>query len=121
MIGAFFIGQGDTLPFFTAQVRDKNGVISLSDVSSLYFVMTRVSTGSVVASALASVLETSAMSAADPDVGRVRYQWSAADTASTGDFAAAFIFVTATGEFSLPRNDMAKVVVEDRRVVTQVT
>lgn len=120
MIGTFFIGQNDTLPFYTAQVRNKSGVMSLSDVTVVYFAMTRVSTGSIKVSAVASVLESALMSANDPDIGRVRYQWAVSDTSETGDFAAAFIFVTTTGQFSLPRNEMAKVVVEDRHVVETI-
>lgn len=114
MIDVFYIGQGDTQPFYTAKVRDKSGVNSLSDVTAVYFALTRISTASVVVSALASVLETSAV---DDNVGRVRYMWAVADTANTGEFAAAFVFVTATAEFSLPRNAVAKVVVEDRHAV----
>lgn len=115
MIDVFYIGQGDTLPFYTARVRDKSGPQSLSDVTALYFRLTRISTASVVVSALASVLETSSTS--DDNIGRVRYQWAVADTGSTGDHAATFIFVTAAGAFSLPRSMMAKVVVEDRAVI----
>lgn len=111
MIEVFYIGLNDTYPIYKARVRDKAGVVSLSDVSNVYFTMQRISTGSVVMSALASVLETSTV---DDNMGRVQYQWSVADTSSTGSFAAAFLFITATGNYSLPRNTIAKVVVEGR-------
>ena len=110
MIDVFYIGQSCTMPFYTAKIRNNAGPQSLSDVSTLLFTMVRISTASIIVSATASVLETSAI---DDNVGRVRYMWSVADTAVTGDFAAAFVFTTAAGVFSLPRGEMAKVVVEN--------
>jgi len=101
------------MPFYTAKVRNKSGAQSLSDVTGLLFTMTRISTASVIVSAIASVLETSAV---DDNIGRVRYMWAVADTGDQGDFAAAFVFTTPVGEFSLPVDTLAKVVVGDRYV-----
>jgi hypothetical protein len=113
VIDTFFIGKDDTLPFYTAAVRDKNGPMSLSDVTGIYFIMARISTASVIVSAFASVLETSAV---DENIGRVRYQWAVSDCTTTGDYAGSFLFVTSAGKFSLPRTAVAKIVVEDRTV-----
>ncbi len=107
MIEVFYIGQGDTLPAYPFVVRDKDGVKNLSAVQSVYFIMTRISTASVVASVLASVI-------VDASTGEGQYNWAVADTAQTGDFAVTFLFVQADGSFSLPRNEIAKVVVESR-------
>ena len=107
MIEPFFIGQNDTLPYYRAVVRDKDGVVNLSQVTAAYFGMIRISTGSLIVSAAAVITSEIA--------GEVEYRWAVADTGSTGEFAAAFLFVAAGGAtFSLPRNTIAKVTVEDR-------
>ena len=106
MIDVFYIGQNDTLPYYRAVVRDKDGTVSLSEVTTTYFCMKRISTGSVVTSALATITNTT--------TGEVEYRWSVADTGATGEFAASFLFVTPFGRFALPRNTIAKVIVEDQ-------
>ena len=110
MIETFYIGQGNLLPYYRFQVRDKDGAVDLSNagVTAAYFCMKNLSTGSVVVSAPAIIT--------DPTTGDGEYRWAVGDTAALGDFAAAVQFVTAAGDFSLPRSEMAKVVVEDKFV-----
>lgn len=109
MIEVFHIGQGDTLPYYYFQVRDQNGPINLSGVLSTTFRMARISTASVIVSAVALIT--------DPVAGSGEYRWSAADTAQTGSFAASLQFDTLAGSYNLPRSEVAKVVVEDRFVI----
>lgn len=111
MIDVFYIGQGDTNPPYPGVVRNAQGVKSLSTVSTVYFLMQRISTGSVIVSAVASILETSVV---DANLGRVQYLWAIADTQNTGEFAVAFQFITGANGFTLPRNSLAKVVVENK-------
>lgn len=108
MIDVFYIGQGDVRPAYPAEIRNHDGVIDLSvmGVTSVEFGMVRISTASVIVSAVASIL--------DATLGRVEYTWSVADTQSIGEFAVSFKFIIGSAMLTLPRNNMAKVVVEDR-------
>ena len=110
MIETFYIGQGDTLPYYPIVVRDKDGVVDLSalGVTAVYFCMKNIATSSVVVSTLATVT--------DLGGGEAEYRWAVADTGVLGDYAASFLFVTPVGSFTLPRSEMAKVVVEDKFV-----
>lgn len=108
MIDVFYIGQGDRLPYYRMVQRDEVGVVDLSDVTAVYFYMKNMSTGSVLLSGVSAVI-------VDSPGGTVEYQWGVADTATIGEYAASFEFITASGKpYSLPRNTIAKVVVEDR-------
>jgi hypothetical protein len=93
------------------QARDVNGVIDLSalGVTIAYFRMARISTASVVVSMPATIT--------DAGGGEAEYRWAVADTSELGEFAVSFLFTSAAGDFSLPRSEMAKVVVEDQFVV----
>jgi hypothetical protein len=106
MIEVFYIGQGETLPAYTATVRDRNGVVDLSvlGVQSVFFRLTNLSTASVVASALASIVSAT--------LGQIQYMWATADTSVVADYAASFLFITATKKFTLPKGTVAKVVVD---------
>jgi hypothetical protein len=107
MIDTFFIGQNDRLPYYRFQVRDQNGAVSLSNVSSVYFSLKNMSTASVILSGLAVI--TNALN------GEGEYEWSVGDTAIIGEYAASFMFITTAGlPFTLPRSTMAKVVIEDK-------
>ena len=107
MIAPFFIGQNDRLPYYRAEVRDENGVVSLSDITYVTFRMKNMSTGSVQVSAEAIVV--------DPGAGLAEYRWAVADTSVVGEYAAAFEFLTVGGlKYTLPRNTIAKIIVEDR-------
>ena len=108
MIEVFYIGQGDVLPYYYAQVRNKDGPVSLSDVMAVTFRMANISTLSVVVSDVAYITDTL--------LGMVEYRWAVADTSTTGDYAISFEFTKAAGSFSLPRSEMAKVVVENEFV-----
>lgn len=106
MITTFYIGQGTVLPYYPIEVRDKDGVVDLSvvGVTAAYFRLANISTASVIVSALATITNATK--------GQAEYRWAIADTATTGDYAASFLFVTPSGTFALPRNEVAKVVVE---------
>ena len=107
MIAPFFIAQGDRLPYYRVEVRDLNGVVSLSDVTYVTFRMKNMSTASVMVSAEATI--TDALN------GEAEYRWAAADTTTVGDYAASFEFLTVAGlTYSLPRNTIAKITVEDK-------
>lgn len=110
MIKVFTIGKDNTMPYYGFEVRNIDGVVDLSalGVSTVYFAMVRISTGSIVVSAPAQLT--------DAEHGRGEYRWAVVDTANTGDFAVSFLFRADAGNFSLPRAEMAKVVVEDRFV-----
>ena len=107
MITPFFIAQGDRLPYYRVEVRDLGGVVSLSDVAAVTFRMKNLSTASVMVSAAAVIT--------DAFNGEAEYRWAAADTATIGDYAASFEFLTLGGlTYSLPRNTIAKITVEDK-------
>lgn len=106
MIEVFHIGQNDRLEYYRIQVRDSNGPISLSDVTDAYFNLKNISTGSVIISEAAVI--TDALN------GNVEYRWAVADTAVVGEYAASFLFVTPSGNRSLPRSNMAKIIIEDK-------
>ena len=107
MIAPFYIGQNDRLPYYAGTVRDLAGVTSLSDVVQVTFRMKNLSTASVMVSALAVIT--------DAVAGEVEYHWAAADTVTLGEFAASFEFLTVAGlTYTLPRNTIAKIIVETR-------
>ena len=106
MIEVFYIGQGKTLPYYDAQVRDEDGAVTLSTITAVYFSLKNLSTGSVVLSKPALVV--------NQVEGLAEYQWAVGDTDTVGEYAAEFTFLTPDGSFSLPRNTIAKVVVEDQ-------
>ena len=108
MIEVFYIGQGDTLPYYRVQVRDKNGAVNLSNVTSVTFRMKNISTASVVVSGAAQIT--------DVAEGHAEYRWAVADTETVNEYAASFEFHEGSNSFSLPRSEMAKVVVEDKFV-----
>lgn len=108
MITPFYIGQGDRLPYYRIVVRDEDGVVDLSDVVAVRFYMKRLSTASVLLSAAPAFITDSVR-------GEAEYRWAAADTDVPGDYAVSFEFETASGpKFTLPRNAVAKVVVESK-------
>ena len=107
MIAPFFIGEGDRLPYYRVQVRDENGVVSLTDIVAVTFRMKSLSTGSVLVSSPGTIT--------DYPAGEAEYRWAAADTAVTGEFACSFEFLTNAGlKYTLPRNTIAKIIVESR-------
>ena len=107
MIEPFFIGQNDRLPYYRAEVRDANGLVSLSDVAYVTFRMKNITTGSVQVSAQAVIV--------DASNGAAEYRWAVADTSVIGEYAAAFEFLTDSGlAYTLPRNTIAKITVEDK-------
>jgi len=111
MITQFFIGQHDRLPYYRIEVRDEAGVVSLSDVAAVLFYMKNISTESVVISGVPAVI-TDALN------GQAEYRWAVADTSVPGEYAVAFEFETSVGlKYTLPRNTVAKVVVEDRYAI----
>jgi len=107
MIEVFYIGQDDRLPYYRVQIRDNNGPYSLSEVLSAEFYLKNVSTNSVIISA-------AAMNIVDILNGVVEYHWAVADTAVIAEYAARVLLKTASGEYSFPRNGIAKIVVEEK-------
>lgn len=109
MIDPFIIGQGDTLPYYPIEVRDKDGAANLSDVRQVWFSMKNLATSIVQVSAPARIT--------DVEHGLAEYRWAAGDTDVVGEYAATFRFITESNQsYSLPRNTIAKVVIEDRFV-----
>jgi hypothetical protein len=107
MIDPFYIAQGDRLPYYRVVVRDLSGVTSLSDVALITFRMKNLSTASIAVSSPAVI--TDALN------GEAEYRWAAADTTTVGTYAASFEFLTVAGlVYSLPRNTIAKIIVEDK-------
>ena len=108
MISVFYIAQNNRLPYYRFKVRDEAGAVSLSDVVAVNVYMKNLSTGSIAFSAVAAVIT-------DALQGEGEYRWAVGDTAVIGEYAIAFEFVTTAGlPYTLPRNMVAKVVVEDR-------
>lgn len=107
MIEVFYIGQGDRLPYYRVQIRDKDGPYSLSDVVSAEFYLKNISTSSVIISA-------AAMNITDTLNGTLEYRWAVADTSIVAESAARVLLKTLSGEYSFPRNGIAKVIVEDK-------
>ena len=110
MIPPFYIGQGDRLPYYRAQIRDEGGVVNLSDVAAVTFRMKNLSTASVLVSGAAMIT--------DASVGEAEYHWAAADTSVIGEYAASCEFLTLAGlKYTLPRNTIAKIIVEEREAI----
>jgi hypothetical protein len=89
------------------QVRDKDGPYSLSGVTSAEFYLKNISTDSVIISA-------AEMNIVDTLKGIMDYHWAVADTAVIAEYAARVLLKTASGEYSFPRNGIAKIIVEDK-------
>jgi hypothetical protein len=106
MIDVFYIGQGERIPYYPIEVRNKDGAVDLSiiGVTAAYFRMTNISTASIIISTAANIT--------DLTNGLAEYRWSVGDTDTPADYSALFLFVTPSGNFSLPKNEIAKIVVE---------
>lgn len=113
MITVFRIGQNDTRPYYYFKVRDKDGAMTLSDVTGAYFRMAVLQSGTYGSVIAGSVIISAAVIISDQLAGEGEYRWAAADTATVGEYSASILFVTALGNYSLPRNELAKVIVED--------
>jgi len=115
VIEVFRIGQNMRLPYYPIQVRDKDGVVDLSvvGVTAVYFCMATLLSGAYGSVIVGSTVTSTLANMTDLSNGSVEYRWAAVDTATVGEYSAAFLFVTANGNFALPRNEVAKVIVED--------
>ena len=87
--------------------------MTLSDVTAAYFRMAVLTSGSYGSVITGSVIVSAAVMITDALAGEGEYRWAAVDTAATGEFSASILFATAAGNYSLPRNEVAKVIVED--------
>lgn len=114
IIEDFHIAQGDTLPYYPIQVRDANGPVTLSDVQLCVFRMAKLTTGSQGSIIIGSQIVSAYAFVTDALNGKAEYRWAVADTSAIGEYAVAFSFMTESGqEYTLPRNAIAKVIVED--------
>lgn len=113
MIDVFHIAQGDTLPYYFFKVRDVMGAKTLSDVTAAYFRMAPLTTGSYGSIVAGSTAVSALAVLTNALAGEGQYQWAAADTAVIGEYSANVLFVTPGGNYTLPRNEISKVIVED--------
>lgn len=108
------LGQGNTLPYYLFEVRDKDGAVSLSDVQSVIYRMAKLVTGSQGSVIAGSVVVSAYAFITDALNGEGEYRWGVGDTDEIGEYVVSFTFNTESSQtYSLPRNMIAKVTIED--------
>lgn len=99
----FYIKQNDTSPSMLATLQDANGVAVDVSGATVNFYMGNIN-GNIVSSTATIV---------NAELGQVRYDWTASDTATSGIYQAEFevIYVGGTKE-TFPNNDYISVVIK---------
>jgi hypothetical protein len=94
---AFVIKQGDTSPDFVADLKhpDKSAVTLTGATVKFHMRSSRRGSTPIVGNA----------SIVDPLAGRVKYEWAASDTASTGDYEVEFEVTFADGKIETYPNE----------------
>jgi hypothetical protein len=111
-VEAFIIKRGDTLPALEAVLSDDSGPVNLAG-SSVYFVMREAPAAEECdqargGAASVAVMKRAAVVVGDQGIGsttrgRVRYEWSAGDTARPGRYLGEFeVHFGSSGIWSFP-------------------
>ncbi len=91
----FFIKKGDRLPSITATLYNPDGTIADLMAATVAFKF-RPKGGGVVTSGTAVVVSVN---------GKVRYDWGASDTTTSGDFDAEWVVTVGGKEQTFPSDD----------------
>jgi hypothetical protein len=103
---AFYIKQNDTSPFLLATLKDGNGNLIDLTAASVRFHMRSVGASSATVDAAAVVV--------DEDQGSVKYEWQAADTATSGTYEAEFEVTYSGGAIeTFPNDGHIRVIITD--------
>lgn len=105
MVEDFYIKKDDRLPYYRAVIRDYNGAVDL-DGATVVATMQNLSTST-------NKFEDQPVNLASDVTGGIEYRWQVGDTDTPGEYGIEFKVSTASGDFTVPKSFVAKVIVED--------
>lgn len=103
-VNDFYLRNGDTGPYYYAQITDKDGAVDLSGATVTFSMRSLTGTAKVT---------DQSVTISDAANGYIEYHWQAADTDWSTTFLAEFSVTLGGLEYTFPSKGSARVIITD--------